>query len=57
MWPPALDPVVVGAPTSADPKRARSFSKNGSETLGAMYQKTSPEVGCTKAVAWSHAKR
>ena len=31
-------------------KRARSASKNGFDTPLAKYQKTSPEVGCTKAI-------
>src|SRR4051812_2208743 len=38
-------------------KRARSASKNGFDTPFAKYQNTSPEVGCTKAVTWSHSKR
>jgi len=34
--------------------KARSPAKNGLETPFEMYQNTSPEVGCTKAVTYNH---
>jgi hypothetical protein len=50
--------MIRSRPASASPaKRARSASKNGFDTPFAEYQDTSPEVGCTKAITWSHSKR
>ena len=34
--------------------RASSAAKNGLDTPFEMYQKVSPEIGCTKAVTYSH---
>ena len=34
--------------------KARSAAKNGLETPFEMYQNTSPEIGCTKAVTYNH---
>src|SRR3954471_64691 len=36
---------------------ASSAAKNGFETPFEMYQKVSPEVGCTKAVTYNHLYR
>ena len=37
--------------------KARSPAKNGLDTPFEMYQKVSPEVGCTKAVTYNHLYR
>jgi len=33
---------------------ASSAAKNGLDTPFDMYQKVSPEIGCTKAVTYNH---
>ena len=54
---PEHDDALPSRAPASRANKARSAAKNGLDTPFEMYQKVSPEIGCTKAVTYNHLYR